>query len=421
MLYKHQQEIINRNPKKHGIFLSSGSGKTRISLTLARGNTLVIAPKTQVEDKNWQRELEKINNPNKIQLTVISKERFRIDYLNVPDCDTLILEECHGCVGCSPSIKYVNRKPQPQTSQIFEKILHYIQNRHPSRIYLVSATPAPTPMSVWGIAQLLGIDWDFYRFRDTFYIELTNFRKNVFVPKKNKTLEEKLIFLIHSLGTVVSLQDCFDVPPQTYKTIYVEQTSEQRRELASAEQLYPEPLVYRTKAYGIENGVHYTYSIKDDKLEKQTALIKDNKMDYIKSLTDEFPKVLIFALFTAQIEKIANTLKKQRKTVFTLTGKTKDRGKLLTEAENCSQCIVIAQSGISSGYELSSFRTVIFASHSGRYIDRIQAEGRVQRVNNIQKNLYVSLVTKGGVDEKCYKTIMNKQDFFLRMTNDEKK
>ena len=48
MLYEHQLKIITDNRKKTGIFLGTGSGKTLIALSLARGKTLIIAPKTQV-------------------------------------------------------------------------------------------------------------------------------------------------------------------------------------------------------------------------------------------------------------------------------------------------------------------------------------------------------------------------------------
>ena len=36
-----------------------GTGKTRTALCLAEGNTLVICPKQQREDKTWERENEK--------------------------------------------------------------------------------------------------------------------------------------------------------------------------------------------------------------------------------------------------------------------------------------------------------------------------------------------------------------------------
>jgi hypothetical protein len=76
-LFDHQKRIIDDDPKKTGLFLGTGSAKTRTALELARGKTLVICPKTQKEDQNWERENEKWGCG--VDLTVISKETFRRD------------------------------------------------------------------------------------------------------------------------------------------------------------------------------------------------------------------------------------------------------------------------------------------------------------------------------------------------------
>ena len=59
-LYEHQRKIIAEDKKKCGLFLSTGSAKTRIALLLACGETLVICPKTLAENKTWENEVEKI-------------------------------------------------------------------------------------------------------------------------------------------------------------------------------------------------------------------------------------------------------------------------------------------------------------------------------------------------------------------------
>lgn len=416
-LYAHQQKIVDKDPKQYLLGHGTGTGKTITALSLARGKTLVVAPKMQKEDKTWEKNLKKINKH--LDLTVISKERFRIDYPNVPHCDTLILEEVHTLLGVTPSVQYRNREQYPKTSQIFAKILNYIQTVQPERIYLVSATPAPQPMAVWGAAKFLRYNWDFFEFRNRFYFE---YKRNVWMPRKNIELQDKLIRILHHFGDFVTLQDCFDVPEQTHKTIYVEYTPDQKRYIKNIKLEHPDPLVARTKAYGVDNGIYITAEIKNkgekvQMLVKKTDQIKNNKIEEIKTLTDEFSKVLIFAQFIAQIDNIAQTLRAQGKKVIVLAGSTKDRANITEEAENATQCVFIAQSGISAGYELKTFRTVIFASYSPRYIDYIQGQGRVLRADALHKNLYISLVTKGGVDETSHKTIMSKNDFHLALVS----
>lgn len=82
----------------------------------------------------------------------------------------------------------------------------------------------------------------------------------------------------------------------------------------------------------------------------------------------------------------------------------------MTMAEQVTPCMVIAQSGISAGYELPSFRCTIFASMDYSIVNYTQALGRTLRINNLQKNLYVYLLA-GEIDKAIYKAIENKEDF----------
>ncbi|MCX6822116.1 MAG: hypothetical protein NTW30_05050, partial [Candidatus Aenigmarchaeota archaeon] len=91
-LYDHQRKIINDNKLKCGLFLGTGSAKTRTALELAEGATLVICPKQQREDKTWQFNAEKFGII--VNLTVISKEELRRDWQLLPHYDTVIVDEC---------------------------------------------------------------------------------------------------------------------------------------------------------------------------------------------------------------------------------------------------------------------------------------------------------------------------------------
>lgn len=153
-LFKHQEDIVNADPKKCGLFLGTGSGKTLIALSLAQGRTLVVCPKTQRDDKNWQRQLEKMDK--ELDLTVLSKEEFKRDVLSIPKYDTLIVDEAHTIAGVTPTIRYRNKRPEPKCSQIFEACKSYILLHNPTRIYLCTATPVRNPMAVYALGVLLG-------------------------------------------------------------------------------------------------------------------------------------------------------------------------------------------------------------------------------------------------------------------------
>lgn len=417
--FDHQAEIWRKNPLWYLLGHGTGTGKSITALGLAEGKTLILVQKTQKLDQSFERNLALLGK--KLDITVMSKEEFRKYYPDVPKADTLIVDESHNFVGVSASVKWRGGQEHPKTSQLFEKLSAYVKEVRPKRFYLLSATPAPKPMAVWAIASLLGRKWNYYDFRDLFYYRNSNLGRNVWLERKDKTTKGKLVKALQKLGDFKTLHDCYDVPAQTFKKEHIELTPAQKNELKEAKLLYPDPLVYRTKAYGIENGVHITFDIeqlseKEYSMQKTTEFIDDNKIPRIQEITDEFPKVLVFAMFKAQVEKIAKKLKREGKTVFVMTGDTKDRKTVLEMAENASECVFIAQAGVSAGYELKSFRVVVWASRSNRWLDYEQGKGRVLRVDNLQKNLYIDLVTRGGVDEACYDTVKDGEDFQLKVT-----
>jgi superfamily II DNA or RNA helicase len=150
-------------------------------------------------------------------------------------------------------------------------------------------------------------------------------------------------------------------------------------------------------------------------MSNETIIFPSKKIDYILERALEFPKLLIFANYTAQIDEIAKALKKEGYNVSTLTGQTKDRTFIRKVNESPEPHIIIAQSSISSGYELPTFPCVIYASKSWRFTDYHQGLGRVLRANHLKKNLYIHLVIPGGADEACHESIMSGQDFLEKV------
>ncbi len=413
-LFKHQKDIINDDPKKTGLFLGTGSGKSRIGLLLAQGKTLIICPKTLKEDGNWQREFDKIyavegTTVTSSNLTIISKEEFRRDHAKLPKFDTVIVDEAHTCLGVTPNIRWKNKQPIPKTSQLFEALEAFIQRTKPERLYLCTATIIKSPMTVWGAGKILGKKWDFYKFRNAFYVRLPMPGREVWVAKKDDTTKNLLAKLVKELGYTGRLEDFFDVPPQTYKTMYVELTKEQKDRIKDIKLEYPEPIVQLGKIHQIENGV-----LAGNEFSKP-ELFDNAKIDKILELSIEFPRMVIFAKYRAQIEQIALVLRKEGKKVLILTGDTKDRGTLIAEANNSKECIFIAQAQISAGWELPEYPCMVFASRTFSYVDFAQSLGRIQRANNIKKNLYINLVVKGVIDEAIDKALTNKQDFDERI------
>lgn len=410
-LYAHQQKIIDEDSKKTGLFLGTGSGKTITALVLARGHILVIAPKTQVEDRNWERAFEDITHIG--SLTVISKERFRRDYETIGKFDTVIIDEAHTCLGVTPTTRQRKRQIIPRASQLFEALDSYLHFARPERLYLCTATIMRSPMTVWAAYKLLKPDGvganieGFYEFRRKYYTQLPMPGRDVWTPKNDNQSKDDLADMVRLLGYVGRLEDFFDVPEQSFKVDHVELTEAQKKEIKKAKLEWPEPIVQVGKRHQIENGVltgdEYT----------MPKVFPNAKIEKILEYALEFPRMVIFCRYRAQIDHIESALKGYK--VLTLTGDTKDRGAVLADANASPECVFIAQCQVSAGWELPEYPVMIFASCDYSFVNYDQAIGRIQRANNIKRNLYISLVVKGGVDEAVAKSLANKQDFAERL------
>jgi hypothetical protein len=419
-LYEHQKRIIQLDPRYAPIALGTGGGKTRVCLELAQGSILVICPKQQKLDRTWEINAEKFGIH--VELRVVSKEEFRKIWMDLPRFDTIIGDEFHYMLGVYPDEKYVKKVRVPKTSQMYEAIRGYMDKHKPSRFYPASATMISKPMNLYALGVLLGKSWDYHKFRDRFYFEKKIGFRSLWIPRRDSATKDLLVKLFKDkLGAFTgTLSDWFDVPDQVHKTVYVPLTAGQHHAIRKLEEEEADPMAKRARIRTIENGILYATEVdvineKESRLSRRTIRYDSDKLGEILDLVDEFPKILIFAAYTGQVESIAEAVGKAGLSVYTLTGATKNREEVVRKAEESEAAVVIAQASISSGYELPSFPCVVFASKSFLYRDYEQGLGRVLRANAIKKNLYVHIVVKGGLDEQCHKTIMAGEDFQEQM------
>ena len=418
--FQHQLDNIKEDRKKFGIFKGTGSGKTRIACALARGFTLVICPKTQSLDGTWTREWEAQGKDGSM-LQVISYDQFKIAYkkgewevTGNKRPQTVILDEAHKASGVQPYTKQINKVKHPKTSQLFIDLWSYLRFMQPERIYPVTATPDAEPMKVFALAQLLGCDWDFFKFREQFYFEKKGkpHREGLFFV--SRTIENKKLQgeLVNRIGWTGRLEDWFDVPPQIFKVHSCELTGEQLRAGSYLRLQYPDPRVLTGKIHKVEQGISEEIIREDGKTMIAEKRVKQTKTEAIEKYLDEFKKIIVFAKYTEQIIMYKEHFEKKGIKVFVLNGKTKDkvRETITFDAEKEETCIFLAQSAISAGWELPRFKAVIFASLNHSFIDYDQALGRVQRANNIKVNTYIFLIA-GKADQKVKETIDKKLSF----------
>lgn len=414
--YDIQKQIIAENKLVTGVFLGTGVGKTLTCLVLAEGRTLVVCPKQQKLDETWQKNNNKFNLGKDV--TVISKEEFRRDWDIIDGYDTVIFDEGHNMLGVLPETRQRNRVQIPKTSKLFEASLNYLRKHPPKRFYIATATPASKPMNAWAIAKLQGKNWDFFRFRETFYFKTMMGRRTVWLPKKGEAINQRLALAVQKMGYTGSLSDFMDVPEQTHHEVRIELSPEQKKILKQIGEEEADPLVKRAKMRTIENGILYGKEVeelsdKEDRMIKATTHFKNGKIDYILDRVDEFKKIFIFAGYTAQVEAIAEAIREKTDgvEVRTVTGQTKDRDTAFEEIEKAGKGVVVVASQICEGYRVPSAPCMIFASKSNRLVHYVQGVGRILDGQHLKKNLYIHLIVPDGADADCHNSIMSGQDF----------
>lgn len=418
-LLQIQKQIVDDGKTHTGIFLGTGVGKTLTALLLAEGRILVIAPKQQMLDATWQKNDSKFRLGKDI--TVINYDMFWRRVENWELYDTVILDEGHRALGVLPETRQRNRVAIPKASKTFEAILYYLKHFPPKRFYVCTATPMGKPMNVWALAKLFGKDWDFFKFRAAFYFPTMMGRRQVWLPRKDEATRQRLALAVQKLGYTGSLQDFMDVPEQTHRTVRIQLSDEQKKAIKELEQDEADPLVKRSRLRTIENGVLYgkrveEVSEKEDRLVKDTQLFKNGKIDYIIERAQEFPKLFVFAAYTAQVEAIAAALRNEEFEVRTVIGSTKDRATVFDDMEKMERGIVVVASQICEGYRVPSAPCMIFASKSNRFVHYDQGKGRILDSQHLKKNLYLHLVVPDGADSDCHSAIMDGQDFTEKLS-----
>jgi superfamily II DNA or RNA helicase len=392
-LYSHQQEIIDNNPARHLLAFDVGTGKTLIAIRLANLNckTCIVVTIKTLKQK-WINDIN--SEPSTCQFFILTKEEFKAQHRTLPAYDGVIIDEAHWFAGVK--------------SGMSKTMIWYCNHHNIKYRWLLSATPyLSTPYNIFTLARILGYDWNYYRFTKKYFHEIPMGTRTVVKPRPN--LEREMAELVRTIGSVMAFDDMehvYDLPNQHHILENFERTPEQQ---TAIDTLYEPNFITRwTKAHTIENGILYS----DGYTEKQVYPCTKN--DRLIEIIDSHKKVAVFARYTEQIEMLENLLRERGYTVFTLTGKTKDRQGLIDTANQSADCVIIIQSQISEGYELPGFSHIVFMSMSFSFKDYKQGMGRFLRANAIKENWYYHLVTD-GVDKDVYNSIMKKQDFSFEM------
>lgn len=391
-----QQQIVNDDRLKTIIGLGTGKGKTLSSLCLAKGKIFIVLEKQQKVDKTFENCIEKFNLDKDI--TIFTTDEFRKKHKLLPRCDTLIIDEAHKML--NGSVNYFRFKTVNKPSGICQALLYYVNFHDIERVYPLSATIDASPMTVYYASRITGVTYDIQEWVKAFYF-LLNER---YRPKKDDSINLRLVNVIKKNGYYEKHEEA---PTQIYRQIYVDNTPEQQKRIEEIKMEYQD-MQQVGKIYQIEQGV-----LKGNQFTESETFPCD-KYQIVKDIIKDTPMVIIFATYTEQVDRVYEYLKDDFK-VYKLTGKTKkkDRENMIHDLQSQDSYVLIVNTAIVSGWELPQCPLMIFFSlpYTTRSSKRIQAEGRIQRMNNLKVNTYIDIIAKGGVNEALYHAQKNNKKF----------
>lgn len=409
-LFAHQRKLLDLNPDTHLLAWGTGTGKTFASIMLANKNSdsvLIVCPKGL--KTNWQREMKRTWLGNRY--LIVSKEEFRRDWDSIEQYGAVIMDEMHVLAGKGNGQRLPGSRKR-MGSQLHQAMYAYLKKHDVRFRYGLTATPfLRDAWNIFLIARLLGIEWNYFKFRQDFFYERYMGARTFWDAKPAK--EDDIAALVHQLGSTVKLDECVDIPEAVFETEYFELTKEQKSAISNVKESLP--IVRFTKHHqicgGALKGNEYT----------ETEFIKCNKLSRVIELMEEYPKMIISCAYLAEMEILKAEISKQIAgtsiKIFMLDGSVDDKQLVIDQFNKMTKAILIVNAKCSEGWQAPTSKIIVFYSSDFSLKNKIQMEGRIRRIDHPQPCTYLSLVCVDSIDEAVVKALNKKQNFDIAIYN----
>ena len=365
MLYKHQQEFIDKNPNKALLLWEMRVGKSLpasiwIDMPCRSGNTYIICLKANKKD--WERYGTKAK--------VITKEEFK--KLDIKNPTAIVVDEAH----YFGSPVFLRKR-----SQLSEKLYKLVKEYPECDVLLLTATPIR--QDAWSLHSLLcyiGVYYDWKKWRETFF-ELKTMpwmRFPAWFPKVD--WREKLIPFRDKHCYIVSLHDVVkDLP-------------------------LPEERIIKIKNKVVK-GERWTDEHKEEQKGKAEAILELG-----------YKKLIVVVFYTEQIDELKDKLSKE-KPVYVLDGRTKDADAVKKQAQEADECYFIVQASMGFGWDGYMFGAIVFVSMMHSIVEYTQMTGRQRHLEHIVTPQHIFLIG-GKWDQRILTSIKNNENFNPHKYND---
>lgn len=196
-------------------------------------------------------------------------------------------------------------------------------------------------------------------------------------------------------------EECFDLPDAVYEQRSIPMSVEQEKLVHDvlhnipSEWTQTDALHCGNKLAQISGGFMYG--------EETLYLLSNPKLQELLRLVDEISgKFIVFHHFSEEGRLIAEALRKHGIDVKELRGETKDKEVQIDQfkSDPAVQCLVAHPACGGEGLNLQVASTMIFFSNGFSFAHRIQAEGRIHRLGQTNKCLYIDLLMTAWLGEQ---------------------
>ena len=232
-----------------------------------------------------------------------------------------------------------------------------------------------------------------HAFRFLFFTQVKMGGRTVWLPKKTQLAVSDLARALAKVCDIVRIEDLVDVPEQIFETVKI-----------------PMPAKLKKAIAGIDEWVPLVRALREHQLCGDVEL--SGKLAHLLTYAVDSEKTLVICRYRAEQEALGEALRElYGDRVYQIHGDVVDRDGQVTAFNEPGKAVLLCNAACAQGWEAPTCGLVVFYSLDWSWLNYYQALGRVQRINNIKRNVYVTLTVEGSVDEDVHACVMAKRDF----------
>jgi len=306
------------------------------------------------------------------------------------------------------------KNPESKRSRVFHRLGPIARYRN-----ILTGIPIPeSPLDFWSQYKFLQpkiFGKRYPKFRNR-YARKTGFGGHKWKVKSYKLKE--LARKAHRIAYRITKEEALDLPEWVDQELYCDLEGKAERVY---QQMEYEAVVTILSDIPITAPIVLTQQLRLQQItggflpdeEGEMMFFGSSKLDLLKELLEDLPqkKIVIFARFIAELDAIANVVRKSGRTVEIIKGKTKNADDIRADFQDKKhpQVLVCQISTGGIAVDLYAAGYVIYYSMTFSYDDYHQSRARVHRIGQESKGTYIHLLAEGTVDEDVLQAVREKR------------